>query len=231
MKKIILLTFFIAFLSGCKMSDVIPSSDDSNVKEEITITKSSVTITSLNRKKIHQKKHGVSISVEPIRFFPELWHKVKLSKRFAPIMMMDNFTETMTPFYKNSSYLAFRIKISNNSKRVFRAKNAILTFSVDGETISVHSDRYKNLANAIIVPNSSKIITAYGPDTKLLQNSNGVMHLGMYDVMTGNVISNFEWYFKYKVKTAKVKHLVEKVGVRLSQQGAYTRNGAEIKAK
>jgi hypothetical protein len=230
MKKIILLTFFIAFFSGCKMSDIIPSSGGNNVKEEITITKNSVSITSFNRKKIHQKKHGVSISVEPIRFFPELWYKIKLSQRFA-IIMMDNFTETKTPFYKNPSHLAFRIKISNNSNRVFRAKNAILTFSVDGGSISVHSDRYKNLANAIIVPNSSKIITVYGPDTKLLQNSKGVMHIGMYDVMTGNVISNFEWYFKYKVKTAKVKHLVEKMGVRLSQQGAYIRDGAEIKAK
>ena len=32
-------------------------------------------------------------------------------------------------------------------------------------------------------------------------------------------------------QTAKVKHLVEKMGVRLSQQGAYARDGSEIKAK
>ena len=174
MKKIIILTFLVTLLSACNLQKIIPFMpyDNSSVKNsDVDVKKETIVISSLDTKKIRQKKHGVSISVEAINVVPELWMEISLEEQ--PTFIVTNgqlqYIERRIPYYKDSFPLAFRIKISNNSKRVFRPKNAILTFNVDGDSASVNPKHYKSLSKAIIVPNSSASFTVYGPNSKNLQ--------------------------------------------------------------
>jgi len=151
---------------------------------------------------------GVSIVAQPVTHKVQITH---VSKRYRKrkgfldgLLSVDKFDHEVVSRPVANIYpkvVKFRLKISNHSKRVLRPNDAVVIFDIDGETISLSNKNYKNFLNALITPGKSKEVIISGPEIQALEKAKkGVLRFAIYELKTGNKLSNFEWYYNFKVE-------------------------------
>jgi len=102
--------------------------------------------------------------------------------------------------------LGFRVHVSNQMPRVFRAAGIVVQFNVAGKVVQYDPSGTTELVQAIIPPRSEQFMDIHGAKISDIPER-CTIGVFFYDVVTkldtaGNVIEkqNFEWYFQYATK-------------------------------
>lgn len=182
--------------------------------QQMTISCTIPTITTLPETKESQEKGGVEIAIVPTLYKTAKKSRVTLKQVNPPLVAVlvggdvknKVYTEeTTTSFLQpDPARLQFTVRVNNKLSRVFRGQGAVVQINVAGKMIPFGNTDYKEFIEGIVPPRNEAEFTIYGPTMDMLPEK-GTIGIFLYDVVTatdvaGNVTDkqNYEWYFSYE---------------------------------
>lgn len=175
------------------------SSSDSNTTQ---LTLYTPNLTLLKQTPMIQREGGLTLALSGITDTPKIAYRLRYTPRLT--LLVVNGQQSYEEWYEpvaatESNRLRFKLRISNNSKRVIRPKNAILVIEVDGDQQVLDENQAEEFLNLLVTPGSSREVTLYGPSLNRLPLEGGLIRLAIYELGAGDNLHNFEWMFKLSI--------------------------------